>query len=114
MTMLAHSTPQPDASTPGVIDFAGDMLVVSDIDVDDPANADRISRFDDDTWILYPAARKPTARASVYFGSSPELFRDALKRLVWCAVNLDTAHGHPPNEHAAEAGYREHRLLLSK
>ena len=97
MTMLAHSTAQHE--TPGVIDFAPDMLVVPDIDVSDPANRGRASRFCDESWFLYPAARKPTARTSVYFGSSPPEFRDALKRLVYCAVNLDTPmdeFGRPP------------------
>ena len=88
MTMLAHSTAQHE--TPGVIDFAPDMLVVPDIDVSDPANDRHVSRFCDESWFLYPAARKPTARTTVHFGSSPPQFRDALKRLVYCAVNLDT------------------------
>ena len=97
MTMLAHSTAQLE--TPGVIDFAPDMLVVPDIDVLDPANRGSVSRFCDESWFLYPAAHKPTARTSVYFGSSPPEFRDALKRLVYCAVNLDTPmdeFGRPP------------------
>ena len=88
MTMLAHSTAQHETS--GVIDFAPDMLVVPDIDVSDPANDGRVSRFSDESWFLYPAARKPTARTTVHFGRSPPEFRDALKRLVYCAVNLDT------------------------
>ena len=91
MTMLAHSTPQHD--TPGVVAFAPDMVVVQDIDVSDPANDGRVSRFSDDSWDLSPAARKSTARSNVYFGSSPPVFRDALKRLVYCAVNLDTPMG---------------------
>ena len=91
MTMLAHSTAQHE--TPGVIDFAPDMLVVRDVDVSDPANDGRVSRFSEESWFLYPAARKPTARTSVSFGSSPPEFRDALKRLVYCAVNLDTPMG---------------------
>ena len=99
MTVLAPlSTAQHE--TPGVIDFAPDMLVVPDIDVSDPANDGRVSRFSDESWCLYPAARKPTARTSVYFGSSPPEFRDALKRLVYCAVNLDTPmdeSGRPPH-----------------
>ena len=91
MTMLAHSTVQRE--TPEIIEFAPDMLVLRDIDVSDPANEGRVSRFSDETWYLYPAARKPTSRTSVYFGSSPSQFRDALKRLVYCAVNLDTPMG---------------------
>ncbi len=88
MTMLAHATAQHD--TPGAVDFAPDMLVVRDIDASDPANDGLVSRFSDDSWCLYPAARKPTARTKVYFGSSPPQFREALKRLVYCTVNLDT------------------------
>ena len=88
MTMLAHSAAQHE--TPGIIKFAPDMLVLRYIDLSDPANDGRVSRFSDETWSLYPAARKPTARTRVYFGSSPSQFRDALKRLVYCAVNLDT------------------------
>ena len=88
MTMLAHSTAQHE--TPGIIEFAPDMLVLRDIDISDPANDGNVSRFSDETWYLYPAARKPTSRTSVYFGSSPSRFRDALKRLAYCAVNLDT------------------------
>ena len=88
MTMLAHSTAQHE--TPEIIEFAPDMLVLRDIDVSDPANEGRVSQFSDESWCLYPAARKPTSRTSVYFGSSPSQFRDALKRLVYCAVNLDT------------------------
>ena len=98
MTMLAHSTAQHE--TPGVIDFAPDMLVVRDVDVSGPANEGRVSRFSEESWFLYPAAHKPTARTSVYFGSSPPEFRDALKRLVYCAVNLDTPMdelGRPPH-----------------
>ena len=48
-----------------------------------------MSRFSDKSWCLYPAAHKPTSRTSVHFGSCPPQFRDALKRLVYCAVNLD-------------------------
>ena len=88
MTMLAHSTAQHE--TPEIIEFAPDMLVLRDIDVSDPANDGRVSRFSDESWCLYPAARKPTARTRVFFGSSPSQFRDALKRLVYCVVNLDT------------------------
>ena len=91
MTMLAHSTAQHE--TPEIIEFAPDMLVVRDIDVSDPANDGIVSRFSDETWYLYPVARKPTVRTSVYFGSSPSQFRDALKRLVYCGVNLDTPMG---------------------
>ena len=91
MTMLAHSTAQHETST--IIEFKPDMLVLRDIDVSDPANDGRVSRFSDESWCLYPAARKPTSRTSVYFGSSPSQFRDALKRLVYCAVNLDTPMG---------------------
>ena len=97
MTMLNHSTAQHEA--PGGVDFTPDMLVVRDIDVSDPANDGRVSRFSNESWCLYPAARKPTARTRVYFGSSPPQFRDALKRLVCCAVNLDTPmddFGRPP------------------
>ena len=89
--MLAHSTAQRE--TPEIIEFAPEMLVLRDIDVSDPANDGSVSRFSDETWYLYPAARKPTSRTSVYFGSSPSQFRDALKRLVYCAVNLDTPTG---------------------
>ena len=89
--MLAHSAAQPD--TPGVVDFAADLLVVQGIDVSDPANAGRVSRFSDDSWCLSPAARKSTSHTSIYFGSSPLEFRDPLKRLVYCAVNLDTPMG---------------------
>ena len=88
MTMLAHSTAQHE--TPGVIDFAPDMLVIPNIDVLDPKNDRHVSRFDEESWLLYPAARKPTARTTVHFGSSPPQFRDSLKRLVYCAVNLNT------------------------
>ena len=88
MTMLARSAAQHD--TPGAVDFAPDMLVVRDIDASDPANDGIVSRFSNDSWRLYPAARKPTARSSVNFGSSPPQFREALKRLVYCTVNLDT------------------------
>ncbi len=91
MTMLAHPTPQHEPS--GVVDFDPDMVVVKDIDVSDPANAGRVSRFSDDSWCLSPAARKTTVHGSVYFGSSPPEFRDALKRLVYCAVNVDTPMG---------------------
>ena len=91
MTMLAHSTAQHD--TPGIIEFAPDMLVLRDIDVSEPANDRSVSRFSDESWCLFPAARKPTSRTSVYFGSSPSQFRDSLKRLVYCAVNLDTPMG---------------------
>ena len=91
MTMLAHSTAQHE--TPEIIEFAPDMLVVRDIDISDPANDGSVSRFSDETWYLSPAARKPTSRTRVYFGSSPSQFRDALKRLVYCAVNLDTPMG---------------------
>ena len=91
MTMLAHSTAQHETSK--VIEFKPDMLVLRNIDVSDPANDGRVSRFSDESWCLYPAARKPTSRTRVYFGSSPSQFRDALKRLVYCAVNLDTPMG---------------------
>ena len=43
------------------------------------------------TSILRPANRRP--HTSVYFDSSPSRFRDALKRLMYCAVNLDTPMG---------------------
>ena len=69
MTMLAHSTAQHE--TPGVIDFTPDMPVVRDTGASDPANGGRASRFSDESWRLYPAARKPTARTSINFGSSP-------------------------------------------
>ena len=88
---LAHPTPQHEPS--GIVDFAPDMVVVKDIDVSDPANAGRVSRFSDDSWNLSPAARKTTAHSRVCFGSSPPEFRDALKRLVYCAVNVDTPMG---------------------
>ena len=67
--MLAHPTPQHEPS--GVVDFDPDMVVVQDIDVSDPANAGRVSRFSDDSWCLSPAARKTTAHGRVCFGSSP-------------------------------------------
>ncbi len=91
MTMRAHSKTQPE--TPGNIDFSPEMLVVRDIDVSDPANDGRVSWFSDKSWCLSPAARKSTSRTSIYFGSSPPEFRDSLKRLVYCAVNLDTPMG---------------------
>ena len=91
MTMLAHSTARHE--TPEIIEFAPDMLVLRDIDFSDSVNDGRVSRFSDESWSLYPAARKPTSRTRVYFGSSPSQFRDALKRLVYCAVNLDTPMG---------------------
>ena len=91
MTMLAHSTARHQ--TPRVIEYKPDMLVLRDIDVSDLANDGHVSRFSDETWYLYPAARKPTSRTSIYFGRSPPQFRDALKRLVYCAVNIDTPMG---------------------
>ena len=89
--MLAHSTAQHD--TPGVIGFAPDMLVVRDIDVSDPANDGRVSRFCDESWFLYPAARKPTARTRVYFGSSPAEFRDAFEAVGVLRGESRYAHG---------------------
>ena len=91
MTMLAQSTAQHE--TPRVVEFKPDMLVLHDIDVSDPANDGHVSRFSDETWYLYPAARKPTSHTRIYFGSCPSQFRDALKRVVYCAVNLDTPMG---------------------
>ena len=91
MTMLARSTAQHE--TPEIIEYKPDMPVLHDIDVSDPANDGHVSRFSDESWYLYPAARKPTSRTSIYFGSCPSQFRDALKRLVYCAVNLDTPMG---------------------
>ena len=97
MTMLAQSTAQHE--TPEIIEYKPDMLVLRDIDVSDPASDGRVSRFSDESWYLSPAARKSTSRTSVHFGSCPSQFRDALKRLVYCAVNLDTPMddvGRPP------------------
>ena len=73
-----------------VIDFAPDMLVVSDIDVADPVNAGHVSLFKDDAWCLHPASGKPTDRTSVNFTERPPQFKLAMKRLVWVALNLDT------------------------
>ena len=85
---LVRSAPPAGLAATGAIDFAPDMLVVRDIDL---SNTDRqVSRFSDETWILDPAGSTPTHRSSVYFGSAPVRFQDSLKRLVWCAVNLDT------------------------
>ena len=91
MTVLAHSTAHHE--TPRVVEFKPDMLVLRDIDVSDPASDGSVSRFRDESWCLHPAARKPTSRTHIYFGSSPSQFRDALKRLVYCVVNLDTPMG---------------------
>ena len=114
MTMLAHSTAQHE--TPEIIEFAPDMRVLRDIDVSDPANDGRVSRFSDESWYLYPAARKPTSRTSIYFDSSPPQFRDALKRLVYCAVNLDTPMGEvgPPSPHGGAAFCRQRQQVLRK
>ena len=49
MTMLAHSTAQHE--TPGVIDFAPDMLVIPNIDVLDPKNDRHVSRFGEESWL---------------------------------------------------------------
>ena len=68
--MLAHSTAQHE--TPGVIDFAPDMLVVPDIDVSDPANDRHVSRFGDESWFLYPAGPQADGpHHASHFGSSP-------------------------------------------
>ena len=87
---LVRSTPPAGSAATGAIDFAPDMLVVRDIDPSDPASDRRVSRFSDETWNLDPAGSAPTHRCSVYFGSTPTSFQDSLKRLVWCAVNVDT------------------------
>ena len=72
------------------IDFAPDMLVVSDIDVADPANVGHVSVFKDNAWCLHPASGKPTDRSRASFGNSPKQFKMALKRLVWVALNVGT------------------------
>ena len=99
MTMLAHSIPQPRNPAPERHRLPARHARPSATSTSTtPANDGRISQFRDDTWHLSPAARKPTAHTSVYFGSTPEPFRDALKRLVWCAVNIDTPMDiRPPN-----------------
>ena len=86
----ARSAPPAGPTASGAIDFAPDMLVVREFDPADPAIDGRASRFSDETWNLDPAGSMSTHLCSVYFGSTPPAFRDTLKRLVWCAVNIDT------------------------
>ena len=88
MTALVRSTPPAGSAASGAIDFSPDMLVVRDIDLSDPDG--RVSRFSDETWNLDPAGSGSTAYSGVYFGSTPVQFQDSLKRLVWCAANVDT------------------------
>ena len=87
---LVRSTPPAGPAASGAIDFARDMLVVRDIDLSDPASDRPVSRFSDETWILDPAGSGPLHLCSVYFGSTPVQFQGPLRRLVWCAVNVDT------------------------
>lgn len=55
------------------------------------AGAHKESLFADDVWDLQPLAGKTTLQASTLnFTSSPEQFRDTLKRIVWCTANLIT------------------------
>lgn len=89
MTSLARRTEPQEV--PGLIDFSPDMPVLRDIEVPDAADGRSVSRFGDDSWDLAPAALKPTSRCRVYFGSTPPQFRDALKRLVYCATNFDAS-----------------------
>lgn len=49
------------------------------------------SVFGDDVWNLAAAVTKPTAEVTaISFASAPPAYRTALKRLVWCLLNLPT------------------------
>lgn len=89
-SLVRSAPPAGPAAAAGAIDFERDMLVVRDIDLPDPAGDGPVSRFSDETWNLDPAGSAAAAYSSVYFGSTPAQFQDSLKRLVWCAVNVDT------------------------
>lgn len=72
-----------------VVRLQADTPVVADETL--RAGARRTSVFADDVWDLEPLAGKTTMQApTINFTSSPERFRDSLKRIVWCTANLTT------------------------
>ena len=81
---LAH------ADSGGAIRFTPDMPVVRGIDVLDPANKGHISRFRDDKWCLHRTSRNLNTHPTVNFSRAPPKFRDALKRVVYVALNEET------------------------
>ena len=81
---LAH------ADSGGAIRFTPDMLVVRGIDVLDPANKGHISRFSDATWCLHRTSRNLNTHPTANFSGVPPQFRDALKRVVYVALNEET------------------------
>ena len=85
---LDYRLPESGDST---IRFTPEMLVLQDVDDWSSVPPEHVSRFTDNVWYLYPAARKPTARTIVNFTNSPSAFRESLKRIVWCLTNLPTA-----------------------
>ena len=85
MNPLDYELPGFDGAS---IVFRPDMLVIHDLDDWSTVPPEHISHFADDVWYLYPAARKVTARTAVTFSNSPTTFVDALKRIVWCMMNL--------------------------
>lgn len=82
----AAAAPHPRSS---VVQLRADEPVVADASL--RGDTDRTSVFADNMWELQPLADKTTMQAStINFTSSPNRFRDPLKRIVWCSANLTT------------------------
>ena len=92
MSAQAHAADLPGPR--GLGEFQPETLVLRDVAVDDATPQQHISVFGDDTWHLYPMALNPASyKKAVAFASSPLAFRETLKRLVWCMINLPTPLG---------------------
>lgn len=89
MSPLAHAAALPEPL--GLRDFAPGTLVLRDVEVDGDTPKEHISVFGDDIWHLHPMALNPAAaRFTVDFTSSPLLYQQTLKRLVWTLINHRT------------------------
>lgn len=70
-------------------EFPPDLPVIADPELRSAAT--KVSVFSDDTWDVGPLAGKTTLQSlTIPFRSTPEEYRDTIKRIVWCTANLET------------------------
>ena len=85
------------------IAFTADMLVLGDVTDMDSVPPAHISRFADDTWYLYPAARKPTVRTLVNFTECPTRFPRSTEADRVVHAEPPGRHGHPRSSQGSDA-----------